>query len=441
MKKILLIFTIALMSTSFVIAQNIEFTEFKLDNGLHVILHQDNSAPVIATEVMYHVGSRDEVEGKSGFSHFFEHMCASSSAGSPNIEKRTWKQIITSKGGISNASTWKDRTNYFNFFPSNNLKLALWLQSERMLHAIVDQDMVDTQNEVVKEEKRDRIDNSPYAKFNYREIDKYMFTNHPYGQSVIGSFDDLDSASLDEFKEFYKKWYNPNNAVLVIAGDLDLENTKKLVTDYFGNIKNNNEKPTKPTIIQDPIIEMIKVTEYDANIEIPAKLFSYITPRNSDKDSYVLNYISQVLTGGKSSRLYKKMVDEDKTALQVFAYGRYDQEYGTFSIFALPLGETTLDILSEEMDNQIKRLQTELISEREFEKIRNQIETSFVQKNTGILGIASSLASYYLLSDNTSLINDEIDIYRSITREDIKQVANKYLNPNQRLDMDYVKKQ
>jgi len=440
MKK--LIYTILFCSTILIgYSQNIEYTEYKLDNGLHVILHQDNSAPVIATEVMYHIGSKDEIKGKSGFSHFFEHMCASSSANSPNIAKREWKQIISSKGGVANASTWKDRTNYFNFFPSNNLELAIWLQSERMLHAIIDQDQVDTQNEVVKEEKRDRIDNAPYAKLNYREIDKYMFTNHPYGQSVIGSFEDLDSASLEEFQEFYKKWYNPNNAVLVIAGDLEIEKTKKLIESYFGDIQNNNPKPSKPNIIQEPITEMIKVTEYDANIEIPAKIFSYITPRNSAKDSYVLNYISQVLTGGKSSRLYKKMVDEDKTALQVFSYGRYDQDYGTFSFFALPLGETSLEVLSDEMDSQIKRLQTELISEREFEKIKNQVETAFVQKNTSILGITSSLASYYLLYDNTSLINDEIEIYRSITREDIKEVANKYLNPNQRLDMDYVKKQ
>ena len=440
MNKFLSLFVIFLY-TSFGYSQNIEYTEYKLENGLSVIIHQDNSAPVIATEVMYHVGSRDEIEGKSGFSHFFEHMCASSSANTPNIEKRKWKQIIASKGGIANASTWKDRTNYFNFFPSNNLELALWLQSERMLHAIIDQDQVDTQNEVVKEEKRDRIDNSPYAKFLYREIDKYMFTNHPYGQSVIGSFEDLDSATLEEFQEFYKKWYNPNNAVLVIAGDLDTEKTKEMVQNYFGDIKNNNEKPSKPNIIQDPITETIKVTEYDANVEIPAKILSYITPRNNNKDSYVLNYIAQILTGGKSSRLYKKMVDEDKIALAVQAGGRYDQAYGTFTIFALPLGETSLETLAEEIDKGIKRLQTELISEREFEKINNQIETAFVQKNTGILGITSSLASYHLLYDDTSLINDEIEIYRSITREDIMEVANKYLNPNQRLDMDYVKKQ
>ena len=439
MKKILSLILIFSISYSG-LTQNIDYVEYKLENGLHVIIHQDNSAPVIATEVMYHVGSRDEVEGKSGFSHFFEHMCASSSANTPNIAKRQWKQIITSKGGIANASTWKDRTNYFNFFPSNNLELALWLQSERMLHAIIDQDQVDTQNEVVKEEKRDRIDNSPYAKFGYREIDKYMFTNHPYGQSVIGSFEDLDSASLEEFQEFYKKWYNPNNAVLVIGGDLEIEHTKKLVENYFGDIKNNNDKPEKLKIIQEPITEMIKVTEYDANIETPAKIFSYITPRNSAKDAYVLNYISRILSGGKSSRLYKKMVDEDKIALQVFAFGRYDQEYGTFSILALPMGETSLETLSAELDAQIKKLQTELISEREFEKINNQVETAFVQKNTGILGITSSLAEYYLLYDDTSLINDEIEIYRSITREDIMRVANEYLKPNQRLDMDYVKK-
>ena len=228
---------------------------------------------------------------------------------------------------------------------------------------------------------------------------------------------------------------------MVIAGDLDTEKTKEMVQSYFGDIKNNNDKPAKPNIIQDPITETIKVTEYDANVEIPAKILSYITPRNNNKDSYVLNYIAQILTGGKSSRLYKKMVDEDKIALAVQAGGRYDQAYGTFTIFALPLGETSLETLAEEIDKGIKQLQTELISVREFEKINNQIETAFVQKNTGILGITSSLATYHLLYDDTSLINDEIEIYRSITRDDIMKVANKYLNPNQRLDMDYVKKQ
>ncbi|WP_299605001.1 pitrilysin family protein [uncultured Aquimarina sp.] len=417
-------------------AQEVEYTEYDLDNGLHVILHQENKAPVVTVGVMYHVGAKDEETGRTGFAHFFEHLLFE---GTKNIERGKWFDIVSANGGRNNANTTQDRTYYYETLPSNNLELGLWMESERMLHPVINKIGVDTQNEVVKEEKRQRIDNAPYGKIIYRTgINKYIFKKHPYGQSVIGSMEDLDAAKLDEFIAFNKKFYNPNNATLVVAGDIQIEDTKKMIADYFGSIKNTGDKITRTVIKEDPITTEIKATEKDANIQIPAKVLVYRTPKQTDKDAYVLNYISTILTGGNSSRMYKNMVEDKKMALQVLAFTDAQEDYGTYIMGALPLGNVSLDKLQAEMDAEIEKLQNELISEREFKKLQNQFENNFVNSNSSIEGIANSLARYQMLYNDTSLINKEIDIYRSITREDIQNVAKKYLNKNQRLNLDYL---
>ncbi|MGY3792169.1 M16 family metallopeptidase [uncultured Aquimarina sp.] len=417
-------------------AQEVEYTEYDLDNGLHVILHQENKAPVVTVGVMYHVGAKDEETGRTGFAHFFEHLLFE---GTKNIERGKWFDIVSANGGRNNANTTQDRTYYYETLPSNNLELGLWMESERMLHPVINKIGVDTQNEVVKEEKRQRIDNAPYGKIIYRTgINKYIFKKHPYGQSVIGSMEDLDAAKLDEFIAFNKKFYNPNNATLVVAGDIQIEDTKKMIADYFGPIKNTGDKITRTVIKEDPITTEIKATEKDANIQIPAKVLVYRTPKQTDKDAYVLNYISTILTGGNSSRMYKNMVEDKKMALQVLAFTDAQEDYGTYIMGALPLGNVSLDKLQAEMDAEIEKLQNELISEREFKKLQNQFENNFVNSNSSIEGIANSLARYQMLYNDTSLINKEIDIYRSITREDIQNVAKKYLNKNQRLNLDYL---
>ena len=209
-------------------AQSIDYELYTLDNGLDVILHQENSSPVVTISVMYHVGAKDEVEGRTGFAHFFEHLLFE---GTKNIERGKWFDIVSSNGGSNNANTSHDRTYYYETFPSNSLELGLWMESERMLHPIINQIGVDTQNEVVKEEKRQRIDNAPYGALIYgTAVDPYLYKKHPYRRSVIGSMEDLDAAKLDEFIEFNNQWNNPNNAVLVVAGDIDIDNTKKPVS-------------------------------------------------------------------------------------------------------------------------------------------------------------------------------------------------------------------
>ena len=426
----------ACLTTAGLHAQKVEFEEYDLSNGLHVILHQENAAPVVTVGVMYQVGAKDEIAGRTGFAHFFEHLLFE---GTPNIERGEWFNIVSANGGRNNANTTQDRTYYYETFPSNNLEMGLWMESERMYHPIIEQIGVDTQNEVVKEEKRQRIDNAPYGKIIYRTgIDKHLFKTHPYGRSVIGSMEDLNAAELNEFQEFNDKYYNPNNAVLVVAGDFEIDSTKKMIEDYFGTIENKAARNVRKKLVEAPITETRYATEYDSNIQIPAYVYSYITPKSVDKDAYVLDYISTLLTGGNSSRMYKRMVDQDKVALQVLAFNQANQDYGTYTMGALIKGDPDFDALKATMDNEIKKLQTELISEKEYQKLQNQFETQFVNANSRIEGIASSLATFHMLKGGSDKINKELDMYRSITREDIKRVANTYLNPNQRLELKYL---
>jgi len=414
-------------------AQNVQFEEYDLANGLHVILHQDNGAPLVTTSVLYHVGAKDEEPERTGFAHFFEHLLFE---GTKNIERGEWLSIVSSNGGKNNAYTNDDFTYYYEVFPSNNLQLGLWLESERMLHPVINQIGVDTQNEVVKEEKRLRVDNSPYGKF-LENVKKNLFVNHPYKHTTIGEMEHLDAASLDEFLAFNKKYYVPNNAVLVVAGDIDIPKTKKMIADYFSTIPRGADVP-RVNIKEEPIKAPIKALAYDANIQIPAVVTGYRMPSMKTRDSKVLDMISTYLSDGKSSKLYKKMVDEEKMALQVGALNFSQEDYGMYLIYGLPLGENSLESLVNAMDEEVIKIQTNLISEKDFQKLQNKFETDFVNSNASVEGIANSLAEYYTFFGDTNLINTEIDVYRSITREEIQAVAKKYLNKNQRLVLDYL---
>ena len=433
MKKTLLSFAVAAFLSTTMNAQQIKFEEYDLPNGLHVILHQDNSAPVITTGVMYHVGSKDEVKGRTGFAHFFEHLLFE---GTPNIKRGEWMKIVASNGGQNNANTTSDRTYYYETFPSNNEQLGLWMEAERMRHAVINQIGVDTQREVVKEEKRMRMDNQPYGNL-LTAILNNLFTNHPYHWPTIGSMEDLNAAKLDEFLDFYKKYYVPNNATLVVAGDLKPEQTKKWIAEYYGSIPKGEVFPKNFTK-DAPITQEKEVTVTDANIQLPAYVFAYRTPSNKEKDAYALQMLSTYLSNGKSSVLYKKLVDQDKKALAVQAFNLGMEDGGVFAFFTIPMGATTKATLQSDIDSEIKKLQTELISQEDYQKLQNQFENQFVNSNSSIQGIASSLATYNVLMGNTNLINKEIDIYRSITREDLKKAAEKYLNSNQRVIINYI---
>lgn len=432
MKKSLLVLGSLFFGIS-ALAQKVEFEQYTLDNGLHVILHQDKSAPVVVTSVMYHVGAKDENPDRTGFAHFFEHLLFE---GTKNIERGEWFKIVTANGGNNNANTSDDRTYYYEVFPSNNLELGLWMESERLMHPIINQIGVTTQNEVVKEEKRLRVDSQPYGQL-FSEVKKNLFVKHPYRWAPIGSMEHLDASTLEEFLAFNKKFYLPNNAVLVVAGDFEKDQAKTWIKQYFGPIAKGTPV-VKNKFEEDPITKEIHAEFQDPNIQLPMLIEAYRTPSMKTRDARVLDMISSILSGGKSSRLYKKVVDQKKMALEMSSFNLSQEDYGIYFIYGIPMqGFASADLIKE-IDEEIEKLQTELISERDFQKLQNVFEKQYVDSNSNVEGLAENLASYYLLYGDVNLINTNIDIYRSITREEIRDVAKKYLNKNQRLILDYI---
>ena len=413
---------------------NISFEEYDLDNGLHVILHEDHTTPIAAVTVLYHVGSKNENPERTGFAHFFEHLLFE---GSENIKRGEFDSYVTNAGGALNANTSQDRTFYYELLPSNQMELGLWLESERMMHANIQQIGVETQREVVKEEKRQRVDNQPYGSW-LENMMKNMYTEHPYNWVPIGSMDHLNAAQLDEFMNFYKKFYIPNNATLSIAGDIDAAATKELVEAYFGTIPAGT--PVVQPTVEEPALGGEKsLTVYD-NIQLPAVMMGYRMPPQTSDDAYALQMASTVLSGGPSSRMYKRLVDQDQTALQVFAFPFTLEQGGAFITFSLANAGKGIDDMTPALEEEIEKLQTELISEREFEKIQNQMESGFIQSNSTMAGIAESLADYHTYYGDADLINTELVRYQNVTREDIQRVAQQYLVKDNRVVLKYLPK-
>ena len=425
---------VLIASTSLAFAQKgkIKFEEYDLDNGLHVILHQDNATPIVAVTVSYHVGSKNEELGRTGFAHFFEHLLFE---GTENIERGEFDTYVTEAGGALNANTSQDRTFYYEVLPSNEFKLGLWLESERMLHAKIEQVGVETQREVVKEEKRQRMDNQPYGSFLY-EMFSRAYTVHPYTWIPIGSMDDLNAAEIDEFRTFYKKFYVPNNACLSIAGDIDVKETKEWIEKYFGSIP-RGEDVVQPTIVEPALGGEKRATIYD-NIQLPGLMLGYRIPPYTEADFYAIDMLGYVLSNGQSSRLNKKLVEEEQSAIQVFAFPFPLEDGGLFVTFAIANAGKQLSDMEGPIDAEIARLQTELISDSEYEKIMNQIENDFVSSNGRISGIAESLSDYYLYYGDANLINTELALYQKVTKEDIMRVAKKYMMKDSRVVLEYL---
>jgi zinc protease len=434
-RKLLLLLGVLITSVPSYAQREIEFTEFDLDNGLHVILHEDHSTPIVAVTVLYHVGSKNEMPGRTGFAHFFEHLLFE---GSENIDRGEFMEIVKSNGGVLNANTTQDRTFYFELLPSNQLELGLWLESERMLHAKIDQEGLETQREVVKEEKRQNYDNQPYASFR-GELFSRSFTEHPYNWIPIGSLEDINKAELSEFMDFYKTFYVPNNATLSIAGDFDPKEAKALIAKYFSDIPKGTQEIPRPDIIEPPLTAEIVDTVYD-NIQIPVVFMAYGMPGETDSDAYAMQLLTQVLSGGASARLQSRFIDQEEMALSVASFPYVLEDAGIFILLGLPQIGKSLDSLIIGLDEETTRVKNELITEREYEKALNQIESSFIQSNGSMSGIAESLANYHVYYGDANLINNEIERYRSVTREDIQRVAQKYLDLEKRVKLIYLPK-
>ncbi len=422
--------------TGLTFGQNkIEYTEFDLDNGLHVILHEDHSTPIVAVNVMYHVGSKNEDTKLTGMAHFFEHLMFE---GSKHIDRGEFSEYVENAGGVLNASTTNDRTSYFEVLPSNQLELGLWLESERMMHAKINKKGIETQREVVKEEKRQRYDNQPYGKI-LPSIMEQAYNKHPYRWTTIGSMEHLNSAEKEDFLDFYDTFYVPNNAVLSIAGDIDVEETRKLVKQYFGPIEKGDKEIPRPDVKEPKQTEERRDTVRE-DVQLPALVMAYKTPALGAEESYPVDMLSRIMTRGQSSRIYKRLVDQDELAVQASAFPFPLEDPGVTLFFGIAQKGVPLEEMEAAVNEEFQKVLEEGVTDKELEKAKNQVESEFVSQNSTVRGIASNLSKYYMLYGNTELINTEKERYMNVTKEDIQEAAKKYFRESNRSVLYYLPK-
>lgn len=432
MKKIVLIATCFLLAAQ-AQAGKIKFEEYDLPNGLHVILHEDHTTPTVAISVLYHVGSKNEDAKRTGFAHFFEHLLFE---GTENIKRGEYMKLVQNSGGVINANTSFDRTFYFETLPSNKLEQGVWMEAERMLHAKIDDIGLETQRKVVKEEKKQRYENTPYGHL-LEQIFKYSYTKHPYQWTPIGEAQYIDQAKLPEFMDFYKTFYVPNNATLSIGGDLDIAQTKKWIEKYFSTIPRGTKDIPRPTIVEPKQTEEKRV-EYFDKVQLPAVVFAYHIPAQGTADFYALDLLSNILSQGKSSRLQKEVVDNQKKALASGAFSMPTEDPGLIMMFGIGnMGVAAAD-LEKAMDEQVNLIVDKGVTAAELEKAKNGAENDFVSANSQVLGIVENLANYHVYFGDANLINTEIDRYMKVSLDDIKRVAKQYLVKDNRLVLHYL---
>lgn len=418
-------------------AQNkIDYMEYDLDNGLHVILHQDTTTPIVAVTISYHVGSKNEDPARTGFAHFFEHLMFE---GSQNIDRGEFDKIAMNAGAQLNANTSFDRTFYYLLLPSNQLELGLWMESERLLHLRIDSLGVETQRSVVKEERKQSYDNRPYGTLMEKTFSS-AFSEHPYRWMPIGSAESINEATLEEFMEFHSVFYVPNNATLSIAGDIDFEATKQLVRTYFADIPRGTKPLYRPAIVEPAQTAEVRDTVFD-NIQLPAVVQAYHIPAMGTPDYYALNMLTTLLSDGESSRMTKSIVDKQQKALFVGAFPMALEDPGLFMVFGIANMGVDPENLEEAINAEILRSQNEALTDREFEKLRNKMENDFVTSNSTMAGIAESLSDYHMYFGDANLINTEIDRYMAVTKADIMRVAKQYLNKENRVVLYYLPKE
>lgn len=399
----------------------IRFTEFTLANGLHVILQRDTSAPVVATVLHYKVGSRNEEPGRTGFAHFFEHLMFE---GTEHIPRASIDKYIQQAGGSLNAFTSFDATVYHFQLPAHQLPLALWIEAERMRRLRIDTVGVETQRGVVKEERKMRYDNSPYGDWMERMF-KYLFAGTPYGWTPIGSSQHIDSARIEEFVQFYNTYYQPNNAVLAIVGDIDLEQTRQLVEKYFGQYERGADPPPLHFVLT-PFRGEHRDTVIDPKAPQPAVFLGWRGPKAGDPDAYAMKMLMDILARGESSRLYRRLVDETQVAVEASAF-LYDLQYaGALLAIGVAAPGKSIAEVERELLAVIDRIKREGVTEAEFQKARNMREARFVMGKKATLEKALSLASYWATFGDANLINTELERYMRVTRQDLQRVAQTY---------------
>ena len=411
----------------------LEIEEYALENGLRVVLNHDNAIPVVSVAVYYNVGSRNEREGRTGFAHLFEHMMFQ---GSANVPKAGHFQYIMKAGGTMNGTTSSERTNYYETLPANQLPLALWLESDRMRSLAVTQENLDNQREAVKEEKRLRYDNQPYGQI-FDLINEMIFKNFANAHSTIGSMDHLDAATVEDVQEFFRIFYAPNNAVLVLSGAFESDEAKNLIKTYFGDIKS---QPLPPALdVTEPVEVAENYREWEDKLApFPAFLIGWKIPERRTPDFNALYLAGKILYDGESSRLYQKLVKGEESVIQLFGFT--DERRGPSSIFvgAIPKPEKDLSKIRESIQKEIHDLSALGPTAEEMEKIENQLINDSVRMRQSSMSRAQSIAEFALYDGDPQIVNTDLDDLLAVTAEQIRHAVGVYLNTDNRALLDVV---
>jgi predicted Zn-dependent peptidase len=406
---------------------------FTLENGLRVVFSPDHAIPVVSVAVYYDVGSRNEKEGRTGFAHLFEHMMFQ---GSENVPKAAHFQYIFNAGGTMNGTTSTERTNYFETLPANHLPLAFWLESDRMRSLKVTQENLDNQRNAVQEEKRLRYDNQPYVNA-FLRMNELIFNNPANAHSTIGSMEDLDAATIDDVREFFRIYYAPNNAVLSVVGDFDRDEARALVDKYFGSIPPQSVPPPVD-VTEANGVAIREETYHDPLAPSPAFVLGWKIPARRLPDFYALSLAGSLLFDGDSSRLYQKLVKGDESVVSI--EGGVDERRGPSAlyIFALPKPDQDVKSIQQQVFAEIKRIATEGPSAEEMEKILNSLCNDAVRGRQSTMYRAQRLAEFALYDSDPRLFDKELDHFLGVTASDIQNAAARYLQGEDRVILDIV---
>jgi zinc protease len=413
----------------------VKYTQFTLPNGLRVILHEDHSVPLVTVNTWYRAGSANEMPGRTGFAHLFEHLMFMGSGHAPYGE---FDSRLESVGGGNNASTANDRTNYYIDVPSNALELALFLESDRMGYLLdaMTPKTVDAQRDVVKNERRQSYENRPYGMADIALYEMLYPDGHPYHWPVIGYMEDLTAASYEDVVNFFRTYYSPSNASLVVAGDIDPARTRELVEKWFSDVKPG--PAPKPLSIPGVALTEVKKKTMTDRVQLPRLTLAWLTPRHFEPGDSALDIVADVLAGGKNSRLYKRLVYDLQIAQEVSAFQISMDLSSYFEIVAMPRPGHTVEELQKIIDEEIAKLQQEEPSAREFERSLNQIEASFynrMERVGGFGGKADQINGYFTKAGDPDYFNEDLGRYRALSPSDIRAAAAAFLPRDRRVEL------
>jgi zinc protease len=406
----------------------LDYTMTTLDNGLKVVFLEDHSTPIVHAEIWYHVGSKNERPGRTGFAHLFEHMMFK---GSKNVEPEGHPSWISSIGGQSNAYTNEDVTVFEQTFPAQYLPLVLWLEADRMASLRIDEKTFQTEREVVKEERRMRVENQPYGRLNEIVYDQ-AYTVHPYKHPVIGSMQDLEAASIEDVRAFFRTYYVPNNATLVLVGDFETKEALALVEKYLGRVPKSTRPVPRDIPMEPPQKEERRVV-LEENWPLPAVVVAHHITYDGHPDSYPLHFASKVLSDGQSSRIYRKLVYETHLALAAFGGGHIIEHPNLFFAVAIVQPGQSPDAAIDALIGELDRLTRESISERELQQAKNQFARDYILARQSNKDKASQLGHAAVIHDDITTADGEFDIFMNTTAADVQRVAQTYFRPENRL--------